>query len=61
MGFLNLAVTIYSDADVDVQFFRDLKADSPYLKNIPITIFYNTVEKDFGIPKDRIALRRVVV
>ncbi len=61
MGFLNLALTIYSDADVDVQFFRDLKADSPYLKNIPITIFYNTVEKDFGIPKDRIALRRVVV
>jgi hypothetical protein len=61
MGFLNLNITIYSDSDVDTYFFKNLKESSVYLKNIPITIFYNTKEKDFGVSKDKIALRKVIV
>lgn len=61
MGFLNLNITIYSDADVDPSFFRELKSSSVYIKNQPITIYYNTKEKDFGVPRDRISLRKVIV
>jgi hypothetical protein len=61
MGFLNLKVIIYSDADVNQYFFKNLKDNSPYLKNSRLTIFYNNIEKDFGIPKERIRLRKVIV
>jgi hypothetical protein len=61
MGFLNLNVTIYSDADVNVWFYRDLKNYSPYLKNIPLTIYYNTLEKDYGVPEDKIKLKKAIV
>lgn len=60
-GFLNMNITIYSDADVNVDFYRNLKLQSPYLKKTPIIIFYNTKEKDFGIPKDRISLRKIII
>jgi hypothetical protein len=61
MGFLNLNITIYSDADVDPGFFRELKKNLIYIKNSPLTIYYNTREKDFGVPKDRISLRKVII
>lgn len=61
MGFLNLKVIIYSDADVKEYFFKNLKDSSVYLKGTRLTIYYNTLEKDFGVPKDRIKLRRVIV
>ena len=61
MGFLNLNITIYSDADVGINFYQDMKRNSDYLKNIPITIYYNDLEKDFGIPSNRIKIRKVVI
>jgi hypothetical protein len=61
MGFLNLKVIIYSDTDVNQYFFKNLKDSSPYLKNSRLTIFYNNLEKDFGVPKDRIKLRKIIV
>jgi len=61
MGFLDLEVIIYSDADVDNHFFKDMKANSIYLKNSPLTIYYNTLEKDFGVSSDRIKLRKIVI
>lgn len=68
MGFLDLDITIYSDADVDVSFYRNLKESSPYLKNIRLTIYYNSLYdpetgygKDYGVPKHQIKLRKVIV
>lgn len=61
MGFLNLEVIIYSDSDVKEQTYRDLKDASVYLKNTQLTIYYNNLEKDYGVPADRISLRRVVI
>ena len=61
MGFLDLNITIYSDSDVNIFFYKDLKETSPYLKNVSITVYYNTLEKDFGIPKDRIKLKKVII
>jgi len=61
MGFLNLNITIYSDSDVTVGFFKNLKDSSVYFKNMPITIFYNNSSKDFGVPKNQITLKKVIV
>lgn len=60
-GFLDLDITIYSDADVDVSFYKSLKQNSLYLKNSKLTIFYNTQEKDFGVPKNRITLKKTII
>jgi hypothetical protein len=61
MGFLNLNITIYSDADVHINFFKDLKKSLSYLKNTQLTIYYNTIDKDFGLPLDQINLKKVIV
>lgn len=60
-GFLNLNITIYSDGDVPLDFYRNLKMNSPYLKRTPITIFYNELEKDYGVPLERIKLRKSIL
>jgi hypothetical protein len=61
MGLLNLNVIIYSDSDVDIGFFKELKSSLIYLKNTTLTIFYNTIDKDFGVPIDKIQLRKAIV
>ena len=38
---LNMNISIYSDCDVDVNFYRELKNSNPYLRGSNITIYYN--------------------
>ena len=68
MGFLNLNVVIYSDADVKLEFYKNLKNNSPYLKNSKIQIFYNSLfnpetkfGKDYGVPKNQIKLKQIII
>lgn len=68
LGFLDLNIEIFSDGDVDLEFFRDLKKSSPYMKNSQIKVYYNGKYdkmtgncKDFGIPKDSIILRKSII
>lgn len=61
LGFLNLNVIIYSDADVPLNFYKNLKQSSPFIRNKMITIFYNDIGKDFGIKKEEIKLRKVIL
>jgi len=68
MGFLNLNIIIYSDADVDISFYEKLKENSPYLKFSKITIYYNSLYdpetgfgKDYGVPVDEIKLKKVII
>ena len=68
LGFLNLNISIYSDGDVDVNFYRELKDSNPYLKGSNITIFYNDLYdpstgygKDYGVKKEDIKLRKVII
>jgi len=49
LGFLDLNISIYSDSDVNINFYKSLKKSSIYLKNSQLTIFYNDKEKDFGV------------
>lgn len=67
-GFLDLDITIYSDADVDISFYRNLKTTSEYLKHCKLTIYYNSLYdpktgygKDYGVPKEQIQLKRVII
>lgn len=67
-GFLDLDITIYSDGDVDLNFYRNLKNTSEYLKNTKITVYYNSLYdrntgfgKDYGLPKDQIKLRKIII
>lgn len=68
MGFLNLNIIIYSDGDVPVSFYKEMKNSSPYLRNNRITIYYNKAynsvtgeNKDFGIPLQDVQLTKVVI
>lgn len=64
MGFLDMDIKIYSDADVYRNFYEDMKKSSNYLKNTQIEVFYNSLYqkgtkfgKDFGVPADQIKLK----
>lgn len=64
LGFLNLNIIIYSDADVPRSFYEDMKKASPYLKNSTLTVYYNALYnketkygKDYGVPKNQIKLK----
>lgn len=61
LGFLDFDLIIYSDSDVKLDFYKDIKDNSVYLQNKPITIYYNDTTKDFGVPKDNIHLRKAVI
>ena len=60
MGFLNLKIFIYSDADVDIGFYKKMKASSIFMRN-QITIYYNKKEKDFGVSFERIQLSKAII
>lgn len=59
-GFLtNLNLNIYSDADKPIDWYRDMLDDYDiWFKNI--NIYYNDSSKDFGVPKDKISIRKAV-
>lgn len=68
MGFLNLNIIIYSDADVNISFYKNLKNNSPYLKNSKLTVFYNDLYdpktgfgKDYGVKKENIKLKKIII
>lgn len=68
MGFLDLDITIFSDADVDINFYKILKNNSPYLKNTKITIYYNSLYdpktgygKDYGVHLKDIKLKKIII
>lgn len=60
-GFFNLECKIFSDSDVDLNFYRNLKNSSVYIKRSRLEVFYNTLSKDYGIPSDGISLKKIIV
>ena len=53
-GLLNCKINIFADSDVDIDKFKGLKRFDQYLIKFDINVFYNTLDKDFGVPKNRI-------
>lgn len=62
-GFLNLNIEIYSDKDVNVKFYADMRRRNKIVSTNRMSIFYNDMqgEKDCGVPADRIRLRRAAL
>lgn len=55
-GLIDLKINIFSDADVPREMYNKLYKLKKYLYKFDITIYYNTIEKDFGVKKDKIKL-----
>lgn len=62
MGVTNANINIYSDKDVNINFYQELKKQSKLVKLNGATIYYNKAvnEKDFGVTKDRIILSQPI-
>ena len=55
MGFIDSNINIYSDADVKKEYFKRLKGEI-FQQNIDL--YYNSIDKDFGVPKEKIKVWR---
>jgi len=62
MGFVaNLNVNLYSDSDKELSYYRKIglmKEIRPWVNDI--TIYYNTLSKDYGVPRAQIELKKAV-
>jgi hypothetical protein len=56
MGFLNMDIEIYSDKDVPITKYKQLREYCPSMKNNKVRIWYNKLEKDYGVIQDKIEL-----
>lgn len=53
LGFIDGEINIFSDNDVDKIYFHYLKKE---IFNQHINLYYNSIEKDFGVSKEKIQL-----
>jgi hypothetical protein len=58
LGFLDSPINIYSDADVDISYFKKLKREI-FFPNL--NVYYNNIGKDYGLPKEKIQIRKLVI
>lgn len=56
LSILNCEINIYSDKDVSINKLKQLTNHNRLIKFNGANVYYNTLEKDYGIPKDRIVL-----
>jgi hypothetical protein len=54
-GLLDLKINIFADSDTKLSMFNGLKKLKPYLNDFNISIYYNTLSKDFGVCKSDIS------
>jgi len=57
LGFLNMDISIYSDADVNIGMYHGLKKAYPIIASNSTRVFYNTIEKDYGTKFEKIKLK----
>lgn len=58
LGFIgkNITINIFSDSDRDPYFYKKvIEHIKPWVGKV--NLIYNTIEKDYGVPKDKISLR----
>ena len=56
LSILNSDKNIYSDGDVDINFYKELMKKEIYFGCNGINLYYNRIGKDFGVTKDQIQL-----
>ena len=60
-GFLDQHIRIYSDNDVPLYKFQNMKQYNPVMKISSMEVFYNTLSKDFGVPLSKIKIKRTML
>jgi len=60
-GFLDVKPNFYPDDDVNISFFKWLKKEDPILRNKMLSVFYNSIGKDFGVEQSKIKIRKVLI
>lgn len=61
IGMLNTNIYIYSDKDVDVEYYKKLKRYNRLCKYNDVKVFYNKIGKDYGVCKDQIELSDPII
>ena len=61
LGFMDMNIHIFSDGDVPIEKYKAMIKYSNAMKNNRITIYYNSIEKDYGIKLDRIKLKSRII
>jgi len=61
LGFLDVNLNIYSDSDVNLNFYKSIKNSNEFLSNQKIKVFYNKINKDYGVKKDEIDLSYTII
>lgn len=61
MGFIHLRISIYSDNDVKIKFYEELKEKLKDKVNCSLTVYYNRLSKDYGVPKEEIELYKTII
>lgn len=59
LSILNCNINIYSDNDVNIDFFKNLKSYNQLLKFNGFNLNYNTKCKDYGVKKDLININSI--
>lgn len=54
-GLINVKINIFSDNDVPIETYYEINVLEKYLYDYNINVYYNTLEKDFGVTPDKIS------
>ena len=57
MGFLDMDIEIFSDSEINVNFYKHIKNNNPILRHERMKIVYNSIREDFGVKKDEIDIK----
>jgi len=63
LGFLDIKLNIFSDSEIKMNFYRHIFSMDPIFKNFSnkIEIFYNDKAEDFGVPKEKVSIRKALL
>jgi len=56
LSLLNVDIEIYSDKDVNLKFYEYIMRENRLAKFNGINVFYNQIDKDYGVSKSKILL-----
>ena len=55
-GLTNIKINVFSDDDVKIKAYQSLNRIKPYVDEFDVNIYYNTISKDYGVPKEMVNL-----
>jgi hypothetical protein len=61
LGFIDMDPEIYSDDDLGLEFYKNLKSYNILARDLRMKIIYNRLGKDFGVPKEKIKTKHTII